>query len=303
MPREGTVLSKGSDAPAMDAGRLAAAIAADESALLRAYFVSHGAAPPRLTWSPPRSALTTPILRSFADVVDGFADASGFLAADRLRLEDFDGLERWIMVLTKEGDHFCYEHYGAEITSHYGVDMTGRSTADFGRHRYIGVFFAAVYTAAIARRERVLSVHEPPLQVFVRVWRRLIVPMVNAADDITGFVVANVADNELRAGLEMIVDPVIVSERDGTVRYCNDAAQTFFGIPSGHGEPLVALTGFDISGLPAPEILLTRREIVESLELVERPGGVMERLTIAVSAAEHRGRAYYVILVRANASD
>jgi len=122
--------------------------------------------------------------------------------------------------------------------------------------------------------------------------------MLDGAGEITTFAVALVPDNELRAGLEMIVDPVFVTDGDGIVQYYNDAARCDFEISSGQRRPLAVLTGIDSGGLPAPEILLARREIVERLELVERRGGIMDRLAISVSAAEHRGRAYYVFLLR-----
>ena len=282
------------DAAAVD--RLAAGLTAGDTSILRAHFAAHGAAQPTIIWSPGPRDLGTPVLQSFAEICDGIATEEGFVNASNFRLEDFDGLDRWMMVLSRENDGHSYRHYGSEIANFYGRDMTGRSTADF--EGYIGAFFSALYTAAARRRERVLSAHEPPLDVFVRTWRRLIVPLVDDGAELTGFVVANVAENELRAGLDMIVDPVFVADGEGRVQYCNDAAQRFFGIGPGQRDTLEELTGFGLADLPPPELLLTRREIVERLELVERRGQVMERLGVTISAAEHRGRAFYVVLMR-----
>jgi len=279
-----------------DVQRLAASLVAGDTGLASALFKAHGAAPPVITWSPQSEDLGTPVLQSFSEICDALAAPGGLIEQSRLRLEDFDGLDRWMMLVRREGHDFRYDHYGAEIVNHHGLDMTGMSTADEQSH--IGAFSAALYTSSMLRRERVLSVHEPPARIFVRLWRRLVVPMLDGAGDITTFAVALVPDNELRAGLEMIVDPVFVTDGDGLVQYYNDAASCFFDIASGQRRPLAALTGFDIEGLPAPEILLTRREIVERLELVERRGGIMDRLAISVSAAEHRGRAFYVFLLR-----
>lgn len=281
----------------IDVAGLSASLAADETGPLRRHFVANRAAPPTITWSPSFTDLGTPLLESFADICDGLATPEGFLEAGRFRLEDFDGLDRWMMVLSGDGEHYRYDHYGREIANHYGIDMTGWSTADFDN--YIGLFYAALYTAARTRRERILSVHEPPMRIFVRYWRRLIVPMVDPAGDITGFAVANIPDNELRSGLEMIVDPVFVTDGSGLVQYYNEAARSYFSIASSERRPISALSGLDIADMPPPEVLLARRETIERIELVERRAGMMERLAVSVSAAEHRGRAYYVLLLRA----
>ena len=286
----------GAGALPTDVERLAASMVAGETRLVSDLFRANGAAPPVITWSPGNDDLGTPVLQSFSDVCDALATPAGFIQQDRFRLEDFDGLDRWMMLVRRDGPDYRYDHYGAEIVNHHGIDMTGMSTADEQSH--IGTFGAALYTSSIWRRERVLSVHEPPARIFVRLWRRLVVPMLDGAGEITTFAVALVPDNELRAGLEMIVDPVFVTDGDGIVQYYNDAARCDFEISSGQRRPLAVLTGIDSGGLPAPEILLARREIVERLELVERRGGIMDRLAISVSAAEHRGRAYYVFLLR-----
>ncbi len=296
MSREGNDELAGGGDDKIGADRLVASIVAGETDLLKRHFVANGASPPALTWSPATSELGTPILHSFADICDDIGTESGLLSVETFRLEDFDGLDRWMMVLTRDGPHYRYDHYGAEIRNHYGTDMTGRSTADF--ENYIGTFFAALYDAARTRGERVLSVHEPPMRVFVRAWRRLIVPAIDASGDITGFVAANIPDNELRAGLEMIVDPVFVTDRDGIVQYFNDAASDYFAIAPGQRRSLNSLTRLDIGDVPAPEVLLARHEVVERLDLVERKGGVMDRLAVSISAAEHRGQAYYVLLLR-----
>lgn len=285
----------GQTAP-IDRDVLAASIARDSTTLLQRHFGREGGETPQIIWSPKRAQLGTPILQSFADICDTIGETGGPLRSGSVRLSEFDGLDRWMMVLENEGPHYRYTHYGSEITNHYGQDMSGRSTADF--EGYIGTFFAALYAATGQRRERVLSVHEPPARVFVREWRRLIVPVVNDEGDVTGFVAANVPENELRTGLEMIVDPIFVTDQNGEVQYFNEAARSYFKIPQQRHRSLDALAGLEFPALPPPEILLARREIVERVELVERKGGMMDRFAMSVSAAEHRGRAFYVFHLR-----
>lgn len=275
---------------------MAQSIAGNDMTSVETFFAAHGVQQPRVVWRPSMSALASPILRSFAEVCDILGDPDGSIPQSGFDLDAFDGLERWMMVLRRKGDHFEYSHYGAEIRDHYGRDMTGKTTADFGG--YISVFFAALYHAATLRRERLMSEHEPPQRVFVRAWRRLILPLVDDSGTVTGFAAANIPDNELRAGLEMITDPVFVTDRSAQVLYANAAADQYFSVPTGPLPDLVHLTGFELKGIKPPEVLLARREQVERLELTHRQTGLMERVALTVSAAEHRGHAYYVLHVR-----
>lgn len=280
----------------IDVGTLANSIARDDFGPVRAYFQAQEVTEPRVIWSPEARFFGSPVIRSFAEVCDVLGEPGGGIPEAGFGLDAFDGLDRWLMVLERQGEHFRYLHYGSEIRDHYGSDMTGRTTADFGG--YISLFFEALYHATIVRGERVLSEHEPPRRVFVRAWRRLIVPLIGSDEQVMGFVAANVPDNELRAGLEMIVDPVIVTDRDGEVQYVNAAAQQFFRIAPGPLRSLKAMTGLELDGLKPPEVLLARREVIERLELFEHKSGLMDRVALSISAAEHRGRAYYVTQVR-----
>ncbi len=275
---------------------LANSLAENDLTPVRAYFAAHGFPEPRLIWSPDPEAFGTPILRSFADVCDVLGEPGGCIAASDFGLDAFDGLERWLMVLERDGEHFRYAHYGAEIREHYGTDMTGKTTEDFGG--YLSVFFSALYLATSTRAERVMSEHEPPRRVFVRASRWLIVPLVEPSGAVTGFVGASVPENELRAGLEMIVDPVIVTDRAAQVLYANAAAHQFFRLSPGPLPDLGTMTGLDLKGLKPPEVLLARREVVERLELTQHASGLMDRVALSISAAEHRGHAYYVMQVR-----
>ena len=263
---------------------------------VRSFFAAHGTPDPRVVWSPQVATLGSPVLRSFSEVCDVLGTPEGLIPSASFGLDAFDGLERWMMVLERDGEHFRYAHYGAEIRDHYGHDMTGKTTADFGG--YISIFFDALYHAAMRRAERVMSEHEPPRRIFVRSWRRLIVPLIDADGAVTGFVGANIPDNELRAGLEMITDPVIVTDREAKVLYANAAAHQFFHAAPGPLPELTTMTGLNLSGLKPPEVLLARREVVERLELTQDNTGLMETVALSISAAEHRGHAYYVLHVR-----
>lgn len=269
-----------------------------QSDALSRLFSAHGAPGPRILWSPRTEDLPSPILRRFSLAAAAMAGDDGKLRADKFDPGTLGGLAGWTMVLERDGDTYRYRYYGENIAGFYGRDMTGETTAAFSGH--IGQFFEALYTAAAARGESVFSEHEPPADVFVRVWRRIIVPLFDAAGaQVTGFAVANVPDNELRAGLELMVDPVLVMDAEQVVYFANRAAQKMFGLGDvgPGGATLRQLTALDITPTASPGDMLADQLVDDTLQLTLR-GGIAERLVTTISAAEHRGIAFYVVVLR-----
>lgn len=265
---------------------------------LRELFNAHGARAPVVLWTPRNDELQNPLLRRFAEICRGWADARGHVPEARFDAGALGPLRDWLMRLEVEQDDLRYLEYGPQIVDHYGQDMTGRSVGDIGGH--IAEFFEALYRAAAERGEWVLSEHEPPRIVFVRSWRRLIVPLFGPdGETVTRFAVLNVPENELRDGLELITDPVFVTDGAQRIRYANAAAQTAFGLPPvrPRAPSLREVVGFGIENAPGPDALLAERDVCESVQLAFR-GGIGERLIMTVSAAEHRGAAYYVVVLR-----
>lgn len=266
--------------------------------ILRDLFIQNGARPPVILWSPEDEELRSPLMRRFAEAIRGWERPDG-----RIRERDFDPsalgtLSDWFMQISVEVGIMRYDYYGDGIRRHYGKDMTGAEVTAFGGH--IAQFFIGVYEASRDRKERVMTIHEPPRAVFVRAWRRLIVPLF--ADDgetVTSFAVLNTPENELRAGLELIPDPVFVAGADQTVVYANEAAVAMFDLPpiTGPGASLRTLTGIEIENSASPEDLLAGHQVDDSLQLALR-GGIAERLDMTVTAVEHRGTAFYLIILR-----
>ncbi len=266
---------------------------------LRQLFNSQGARAPMVIWSPGFQEMHSPLLRRFATVCETMMDDVGHVPKHGFDLAAFEeGMRRWIMVVAPDGDNYRYEYYGKGIARHYGRDMTGQTTTGFTNH--IGQFFNALYQVAQKHGEWVLSEHEPPKSVFVRVWRRLIVPLFGTdSQTVTGFAVINLPDNELRTGLELMVDPVFVMDGDQVVHYANGAAQRLFGLePIASQKRLLSeLSGITLDALPAPEDMLTRGSVEETVQLTIK-AGIAERLVTTISAAEQRGTAFYVVVLR-----
>jgi PAS domain-containing protein len=283
--------------PALVADMIAESLMPGRTDVLRGLFLAHGARTPVVIWSPLHEDLRHPMLRRFTEVCMRLASTDGEIRVNAFDLSAFGVLRDWMMLVEPDGESYRYLHYGPGIASHYGRDMTGRSTSDIGG--YVQTFFEAIYHAARERREWVLSEHEPPSSVFVRQWRRLIVPLMDDGGQLVErFAVINLPENELRAGLDLIADPVFVMDNEHVVQYANRAACRSYGLSDARapGPTLRQLTGLELEGLPPLEEMLVDARLMESVELTLE-AGIADRQGITVSAAEHRGRMYYVVLI------
>ena len=266
--------------------------------LVRQLFNAAGARTPEVIRSPNEAELRSPPLRQFADICRHYTTPDGKIPTTAVRLEDFGGLTEWLMMVdpVDDGRDFRYTFYGAAISEHYVQDMTGRLTSAFDGH--IGTYFAGLYKAAHQRREIVYSEHEPPINVFVRVWQRLIVPLTDSNGKVARFLVLNVLDNELRTGLELMVDPVFVLTPEEKIIYANRAAKTLFNIT---GSPKSAdfgqTTGLELDARLSPAEMLSQHRVDDTVQLTIRDN-IFERLVMTVSATQHRGTAFYVVVMR-----
>lgn len=276
---------------------LAAALAQGRSDTAGGLFAAHGAPAPTIVWRPTLADARHPILRSF---LRGCGEDGGLLPVAWLNSEEFAALADWTMIVAPEGSDgsdFRYRHYGAKIAEVYQSDMTGQRTSAIGGH--VALFFAALYNAAARRREPVLSVHEPPRQVFVRAWRRIIQPLVDDRGRIVCHAVANVPDNELRAGLEALPHAVMVVDAHGDVCYANRAACLLFGQPRSPlaGMGLGAFTGLDVTLPDSPDRLILDGRPREERALMAR-GGTIAAVHLTIGATFYRDLPLYVISAR-----
>lgn len=263
---------------------------------MKALFAAEAARPPRILWDPAADDVAHPVLRSFLrscagesfplplDWADG--DTFGTLAEFGLLLERIPGQ-----------DDFVYLHYGAEIAAAYGTSMRGRRVSDLGGH--VAQFFLALYLAAIERRQSVLSVHEPPRQVFVRAWHRVILPLADATGEIRRFAVVNLPDNELRAGLDTIPEAVMVVAADGMVCFANRAACLMFDKPRSPlaGSSFAAFTGLKIDLPRDPEALVVTGGQVKQ-RCMRLSGQRVLPVELTVGATVYREAPFLVITAR-----
>ena len=167
-------------------------------------------------------------LRTLAQYAAALPVCHGLPLASSFKINEIQSLADWTILLRREpgSDDYTYCQYGEGIADHYGQDMTGRAVSDLSGH--ISIFIAALYQAAIIRRESVLSEHEAPSVAFVHSWRRLIIPLAEADGTINSFAVGNIPDSPLRAGLDIVPDPAFVFDQNQLLRFANSAACRLF---------------------------------------------------------------------------
>ncbi len=300
-PGEGPLGPSGRVAPALPGTGddiLAGSIFRGQTDRLAALFYAHRARPPHVVWSPNRHDLASDIFEEVLDHVWSLPVHAGLPLS-----ESFDVSRaphaRWLMHLDIEGfgRDFRYLHYGAGISEYYGRDMRGRRASEFGGH--ISQFFIALYRAAMQRRQIVLSEHEPPRSVFVRLWRRLIVPLVDGRGFVVRFAVTNLPENHLRSGLEVVPFPVVVADADRTIRFANEPARRLAADPAAadHGAPLDGLLGpgLDLPGDPLALLAEGAGPITLRRKLA-LPG--LDDAQVTVGAARYRGIGLFVLTIQ-----
>lgn len=195
------------------------------------FFARHQHPSPAVVWNPDVAALGDPRLEAFSRHCDRLGSPDGLLPEEAATVENFGNFANNLMLvelLDWFGTDFRYTHHGLTIAESYGRDLNGRRASDMPYFPY--VFFRGLYRAALFRRERVLSVHEPPNGVLVSISRRLIVPAVDRSGRVTRFAVLNIPQNGLGDLLHAIPGPVIVADGEDRIRFVNAAAMMLTGM-------------------------------------------------------------------------
>ncbi|TDL85331.1 PAS domain-containing protein [Meridianimarinicoccus aquatilis] len=275
---------------------LAQDLAQGRSDTVGKYFAAHGASAPQIVWTPSLEDPRHPVLRSF---LRACGETDSVLPVTWLDSDAFSVLRDWAMIVEPgetEGD-YIYRYYGSKIAEVYQFDMTGRSVSEFGG--YISGFFAALYKAVELRRQPVMSAHEPPKQVFVRAWRRIIQPLVDEGGNFACFAVINIPDNELRAGLDVLPDAVMVVSADGNVCFANRAACVLFGqarSPLG-SVSLQEFAGLELALPDAPEKLILEGRPRHLRRLTAR-GKLLLPVALTIAATYYRDQPFFIISAR-----
>lgn len=263
-----------------------------------ALFEQAGGCSPLVIWSPDIKAVNQQRLLRFSARCDQLGAPNATLSDRYANAECFGPLADWMMILRyDEKDRLVYDHYGAGIARVYGKDMTDASPEAFPGH--IGSFFIAVYHVAKMRRSRVLTIHQPPKQVFVTTWQRLIVPTDAADGTITGFVVLNLPEHALSAGLEVVPLAILIVDQDGSVCFANRVGRECFDRArfGPWGRSLFEYAGLDLQFKTPPGDLLVRG-LIEHHTVRQISHNQIKPYHAIVSATLHHDAAFFVVTLQ-----
>ena len=181
-----------------DIEKIAADVSREDYAALNRLFRQDGAAKPEIIWHPSENDLEIPVHIEMLRYWQRIGGNGAIPTADRIDPLDMKFALGYLMLIDvlDGGGDFSYRLYGSSIALHYGHDMTGRRASEFPDR--IGAFFRAVYRASMIRRSTVYTAHEPPRQVFVKLWRRLVLPLAGANGDVIRFLVCNIPEDRTR---------------------------------------------------------------------------------------------------------
>jgi diguanylate cyclase (GGDEF)-like protein/PAS domain S-box-containing protein len=123
---------------------------------------------------------SAPEIRALLQRYRGLADPSGTVTYDRFNLSILDDYRDHMMVLVANGDgDFMYMHYGRNVVSGAGTDMTGRRISELPMD--IATFSSESYQRALAEGIPLYTVHRSAGAVKVSLWERLVLPVKSAS--------------------------------------------------------------------------------------------------------------------------
>ena len=179
-------------------GAAAQAIADESYDGINNLFQAQSLAVPVFVWNPRAEQIEPDILRQLLTYWHDLRGDRVFPEPREIDPFDFKFALGYIMLLDviDQGADFRYRLYGTKIAQAYRKDMQDMRTSVF--EGVIREFFTAVYRAVLIRRIPIFTEHEPPANVYVSSWRRLILPYGANQDRIERFMVGNVPKNPVR---------------------------------------------------------------------------------------------------------
>lgn len=253
---------------------------------------------PWIVWSPERRDISHPLARRFYDRCETLPAGEGGIAEADVDLDHFGSLADWMTVVRvdPDSDKLTYAVFGQSLERFTGRNMTGLGPSDFGHSN--SDFIAAVYLAVRNRDQMVLTEHDPMPGVFIQRWQRLIVPM-HRSGKVSGFLCLAAPENDFRAGLEIISDPVFVMDADQRIFFVNRAGSELFDISQ---TDALGRTFFDISGISIEieksPMELSGSEVVQDQLRLPAESGLSDSFLVTIGATLHRGTPFYVLQVR-----
>ncbi len=170
------------------------AVAAGDTAAIRAVFGSVGASGPEVIWRPGIEHLKHRPLRFLSEHWTGLAAGREMPRADEIDAIAMRPALGFIILLdvVDGGRNFRYRLYGSALAAASDFDMTGRLLTDHKASPHVYGFYLAAYRAVLERREPLFTEHGPSHSVRTKAWHRLVLPLVDETGTIIRFLVGTI---------------------------------------------------------------------------------------------------------------
>ncbi len=170
---------------------LSEAIEFNDRHALESIFETAGLSPPMIKWDPKPEDIEIEELRFLLNYWQGQRQDSKIPNLSKIDALDLTPCLGYLMVLDIGQDELTYRVYGTKIARASGFDLTGKTVSSITSHSFIPTFFNACYRATQRRQIPILTQHEPPVEISVYSWTRLILPLANDAGEIVRFLAGN----------------------------------------------------------------------------------------------------------------
>ncbi len=124
----------------------------------------------------------------------GLSSEESFVAA-----KEIDPLDMWpalgfvmLVDVVDDGADFRFRVYGSAIAQSVELDVTGKLMSEVPWKGVVMDFFYAVYRAVLIRPEPLYTEHEPPTTIGVKLWHRLMLPLMDEDRKVCRVLVGNV---------------------------------------------------------------------------------------------------------------
>lgn len=168
---------------------------AGDTATVEGWFTETGISRPLVIWDPARSDLVTDPVRFVYDYWHDRKPATALgMPSAAVDPSDLIPALGYIILLDilEDGRDYRYRLFGSKIAEIAKFDSTGLRISETKAHPLMKAFFATVYEAVLRCGRPVYTEHNPPPNLTIATWHRIVLPLVDEVGRPDRFLVGNV---------------------------------------------------------------------------------------------------------------
>lgn len=165
-----------------------------DGSALAPVFAGRGIATPSIRWSPACTDLSARQLTFLLDYWNRLRGETTMASAAQIEPIEMRPALGYVCLLDvlDGGLDYYYRVYGSDVAHCAGADLTGTHLSSYVRARWMLVFHAAIYRAAVLRSEPLLNCYEPTSDIATERWERLILPLSGSEGEVARLLVGKV---------------------------------------------------------------------------------------------------------------